>query len=510
MLSMIAILRNAALVAGVLLLGLALALLPLPLAAWLVLWSGVLLLALIDPLWALCAAVLAVPAQEVALLPGGLSPIQMALLLAAGTWALHIAAHPERPVRGGLPLVPLLLLLWALTLSSALTPYSQRLALTETLRWSTVVLVYLLARNSLRGGPSFRWRVGALVVCLLLAPAANAVFGLWQFVTGSGPESFEIAGGYVRAYGTIGKPNSFAGYLNMGWPLAVALALGAAWMLGRWLLHRPAPARPPLPRLPLLVFLGSGVAAGLLLAALLASFSRGGWVGAAGGAGAMLLGLLLLLEAGWRRRIWRGALAGGVAGALLLVVVGNAGLLPGALTQRVASITNNLRLFDVRTVEVSAENFAVVERMAQIQAAWSMVRAYPLTGVGPGNYTLAYEGGAGFADEPHLLHPWYTSRGHAHNYYLHIAAEAGSVGALAYLLLLLALAWQAVLALWRADGWLLRSISIGGCGIIAAIAVHNLFENLHVLNMGVQMGAVWGLLAAIASRTDEATGRDIA
>jgi O-antigen ligase len=284
----------------------------------------------------------------------------------------------------------------------------------------------------------------------------------------------------------------------------VALALGAAWMLGRWLVLHPAHMRPPLPRLPLLVLAGAGSAAGLLLAALVASFSRGGWVGAAGGTGAMLLALLLLLEPGWRRRIWRGALAGGVAGALLLGVVGNAGLLPGALTQRVASITNNLRLFDVRTVEVTGANFAVVERMAQIQAAWAMVQDHPLTGVGPGNYTLAYEGGAGFATQPYLLHPWYTSRGHAHNYYLHIAAEAGIMGALAYLLLLVALAGQALVALRRAQSWWLRSITIGGCGIIAAIAVHNLFENLHVLNMGVQMGAVWGLLVAIASRTDEA------
>jgi O-antigen ligase len=498
------LLRIAAL-AALLLLALALALLPLPLAAWLVLWGGVLLLALIHPLAALCAAVLAVPAQEIVLLPGGISPIQMALLLAAGTWALYAAARPVQPLRGGWPLLPLLLLLWALTLSSALTPYSQRLALTETLRWSTVVLVYLVALNSLHAGPSFPLRVGALVACLLLAPAANAVFGLWQFYTGSGPESFEIAGGYVRAYGTIGKPNSFAGYLNMGWPLAAALALGAAWVSGRWLLQHPPHAWHRLPRLPLLVLASAGAAAGLLLAALLASFSRGGWVGAVGGTGAMLLALLLLLEPGWRRRIWRGALAGGVAGALLLVVGGNAGLLPGALTQRVASITNNLRLFDVRTVEVSAANFAVVERMAQIQAAWRMLQDHPLTGVGPGNYTLAYEGGAGFAAQPYLLHPWYTSRGHAHNYYLHMAAEAGLVGALAYLLLLVALAWQAVAALRRAQSWWLRSISIGGCGIIATVAAHNLFENLHALNMGVQMGAVWGLLAAIASQAGEET-----
>ncbi len=76
--------------------------------------------------------------------------------------------------------------------------------------------------------------------------------------------------------------------------------------------------------------------------------------------------------------------------------------------------------------------------MAQIQAGWRMVRAHPLTGVGPGNYTPAYGDVAVF--------PWYASRGHAHNYYLHIAAESGLIGLLAYLALLGGLIAQALVA----------------------------------------------------------------
>jgi hypothetical protein len=29
------------------------------------------------------------------------------------------------------------------------------------------------------------------------------------------------------------------------------------------------------------------------------------------------------------------------------------------------------------------------------------------------------------------------------------------------------------------------------------VAAHNLFENLHVLNLGLQLGAVWGLLVCV-------------
>src|SRR5207244_4477150 len=80
------------------------------------------------------------------------------------------------------------------------------------------------------------WQAAGLVACLLLAPAADAAIGLAQFATGDGPSSFRIAAGspFVRAYGTIGAPNSFAGYLNMAWPLALALAVGAVrWAWGR-------------------------------------------------------------------------------------------------------------------------------------------------------------------------------------------------------------------------------------------------------------------------------------
>jgi O-antigen ligase len=479
-------------------LALALALLPLPIAALLLLGSALLLLALIDPIWAVGAAVLAVPVQVVVMLPGGLSFVQGALLLVAGAWGLRVLAMPARPVRIGRAGLGLALLLWALLLSSTLTPYSQTDALRETLRWSTVLLVYLAALNSLLSGGGLARRAAVLLIaCLLLGPLANGLLGLWQFFTGTGPESFLVAGGYARAHGTNGQPNSFAGYMNMAWPLALALALGAAWQGWQALRQALAGTRPAAPWWPwLLTLLGAGTAALLLLAALGASFSRGGWVGAVGGLGAMLLALLLVLRASLRRSI--APLAALAAGGLLaLLLLGSTGALPAALTQRASSIVGNLRLFDVRTVEATPENFAVVERMAQIQAAWRMLQDHPLTGVGPGNYTNAYEGIGTPTPAPYLVHPWYTSRGHAHNYYLHMAAEAGLIGLLAYLVLFGLLLWQALASLQSVRGWFWRSGTIGVCGIIAAVMTHNLFENLHVLNMGVQLGAMWGLLAAL-------------
>jgi O-antigen ligase len=458
-----------------------LALLPIPLLAQILGWGLAIGLALIDPVFGLYWAVLSVPVQELALLPGGLTYTQAAMLLAGGAWGLRALAHPERRVGWGRLLPPWAALLWALLLAALLTPYSRAEGLKETLRWAEAFLIWLLAVNTLRRP----WQIAGLVACLLLAPAADAAIGLAQFATGDGPPSFRLAAGlpFSRAYGTIGQPNSFAGYLNMAWPLALALAVGASLDFRFWILDLRASRQSKIKKLKSKLFLAlaSWLLAILLLAALVASFSRGGWVGAAAG----LLAMALLLG----RRAARLAIAAVVAAALLLAFGGL--VLPGAVAARLASITRSIALFDAGSAQVTGENFAVVERMAQLQAGWRMFAAHPLVGVGPGNYTPAYPDFA--------VLPWYASRGHAHNYYLHMAAEAGLLGALAYVALLGGVVRAGLVALRRAGSIFRHGTAIGCCGIIVTTAAHNLFENLHVLSMGVQLAAVWGLLCVLAT-----------
>lgn len=480
--------RGALLAAAALLLAIAIATLPLGPAALLVLGAIGAALALSDPLGALALAVLSVPVQELVTLPGGLSVTQAALLLAVASLAMHTLAHPERPLALGRLFPALAAFLWALALAAAFTPYSWAEAARETARWATVPLIYLLALRAVGGAGAAPWRAWVLVGCLLLAPAANAVVGLVQYWFGLGPESFLI-GARARAYGTIGQPNSFAGYMNQAWPLAAGVALFAlVGLLGG------APRRPAL-----LALAGAGAALALTGGALLASFSRGGWVGAAGGAAALAAAAAALLPRGLRPLLRRLAVGAG-AGLVALAILGGGGLLPDAVAGRLASLAGNLRLFDARGADITPENFAVVERMAHLQAAWTMLQRHPLTGVGPGNYSVAYEAPPPGGGRPTTVRPWYESRGHAHNYYLHIAAEAGLVGLAAYLALVGAVAAQAVRAVrsLRAArpgaGWLWCGVVAGGAGVVAAVATHNLFENLHVLNMGLQLGAIWALL----------------
>ena len=436
-------------------------------------------LAALGPIWGVYFVLLSVPIQQQIVLPGGTSFTQMAVLLMTAAWVLRLIAQPRRPIVTGALFWCWLALIGALLLATSLTPYDRAESLKATLRWVVAFLVWFVAVNTI----TQRWQLVGVVACLLAAPAAEALVGLYQFLVGAGPPSFRIVTSlpFVRAYGTIGQPNSFAGYMNMAWPLALALAIGASLAFlrrgqgtgdrGQGLQTR---------RFALVGVVLLWMVAGTLLLALGVSFSLGGWVGALAGC----LGLSISLGRRWA------LLALGLALALVaFIALGGVNLLPLAISGRVTRLTGMLSFFDPATVTVTPENFALVERMAQMKAGALMFLAHPLAGVGPGAYSLAY-GDVASA-------PWYASRGHAHNFYLHMAAETGVLGLIAYLLLIGGAFGQALNALRHANRLMARSAIVGCCGIIAAVAGHNLFENLHVLNLGVQLSGIWALATVL-------------
>lgn len=465
---------------------LALAGLPLWLAAALVGALIVVTLTIIEPAFGLYAAILSVPVQDLVTLPAGLTVTQAVVVLAFGTWALRVLAHPDRSLNLRL-LTPWLIFLGTQILSIVFTPYSKIEGLLQLARWVASFLAFVLTLGTITD----RRRAWGLVIALLLGPLIAAMIGLVQFVFPSlAPESFLIIGGnFARASATFGKPNPFAGYLNMAWPLALATGLYFVQLRGR----RPGAPQGQgtgaiKPYLSLLLAILLGGVTLLLLGGLFASYSRGGWLGAVAGLG------IMALVAGRRTAILAGL---ALLLALLIGLLGAFSILPPALTDRLTTITDNLRIFDAGEVTVTDENFAIVERMAQWQAGWRMFNAYPLLGVGAGNYNQAYP--------DYFVAPWSVSQGHAHNYYINTLAESGIVGLLGYVLLLGAMAREALRARRRLAGTVWGATAVGVCGIMAAVAGHNLFENLHVLNMGIQLSGVWGL-AVIAQRR----GADIA
>lgn len=439
-----------------------LALLPLKFAAALIVALLFVVLVVLDPVWGLYGALLSVPIQDLIILPAGLTVTQIVVALTAGTWFLRVLAHPDRTLGQRLQWPWLLFLVWQF-LTVLTTPYSLSLSLQQWARWVAAWLAFVLTLGTITD----RRRAWGLIVVLLLAPLIAALIGIYQFVDASGPASFLILGGrFARASSTFGKPNPFGGYMNMAWPVSLALTV---FFTLRW-------SREKGRRTLILALVAAGCTA-LLLAGLFASYSRGGWIGAV----FALLGLALL---GGRRTA---ATAGTVLVVCLLVgLLGAFSALPPVVVERIGAITNNIRIFDAGKEPVNDDNFAVVERMAHWQAAWNMWQAYPIFGVGPGNFNTAYP--------DFFVGRWSISQGHAHNYYLHILAESGFLGLVFYLILISAVTYQALRLrrIWRGTVW--EVVALGGCGIMLAVASHNVFENLHVLNLGMQLSGIWGLM----------------
>lgn len=365
-----------------------------------------------------------------------------------------------------IPLTPLfvsLVAMVAVVAISALQATDLALTAKETLKWLELLLVYLYVIAEMG---TYK-RAMTLLVFLFAGAVIESVIGLGQFALGIGPENFAI-GRFMRAYGTFDQPNPYAGYLGMLIPMAVG-----------FLLTRPSSrAR-------------NAVLAVLALAAggVVASLSRGAWVGIALAISAMMVFW------GTRSRLLLGvgALAMTPLGALAYM-----NLLPAEITDRIATAVDYFRFIDVRSQVVTSENWAVIERVAHWQAALDMISAHPLLGVGAGNYSAVYE--------QYMVPGWTLSLGHAHNFYLNMAAETGIPGLLVYLTVLVVAAIHVVRWLVRSRGegtaprqLLRRGILVGVLGALVASAIQNMFDNLFVHGMSIQLGMLLALAQLAAS-----------
>jgi len=469
------------------LLGVSLALLPWKWAALLVLGSIGLMVLIIQPQYGLCLLAFAIPfasAQGGILrsIPGlslgaanvGATELLIPLLL--GFWLARMVAARRIVVPHAFLLLPICFFIVAI-LFSTLSASSFELSAKEIVKWLEVLGIYLFMAGTVddRGGRLTVW-------ALLAAGSAEAMVGIYQFLRGIGPEGFVLFGRFMRAYGHFAQPNPFAGYLGLSIPLAYALTLRGLQMWRTW--GVPKTPRPG-PSLTQLVSYVVPVASFLLmLAAMSMSWSRGGWVG--------LAAALLVITVVRSRRALFVAIAVGLLVAYLLLI-GGAQYLPPALMQRVTGFLPYLGGIDVSSVEVTDANWAIVERMAHWQAALAMFSDHPWLGVGIGNYAVAYP--------QYALGRWRDPLGHAHNYYLNIAAEAGVIGLGAYIILVVACFAQAWRVMQRTKGYW-RAVALGTLGVLVHLSVHNLFDNLYVHSMNVQLALVLGLLCVAEKSVD--------
>lgn len=485
-------------------LAVAVASLPTESSALILLAAVILFLVLCEPLIGLSLALLAGPlgALENAILGGSvLDSGQVLLLLTVAAWIGNSMLR-RRVV---LPYTRLTIPLGLFMLISALTlpgAPSIELGVKELLKWVEITLIMMMVvdlvgsswRNEPLAAGSRNLSDGRdrILVMLLLAGLSQALLGIWQFgLRGEGPEHFAILGSFYRAYGTFEQPNPYGGFMNLTALLALGALLGRISMISRGgsgdenrsvkpyhLLKRLRSLAPsPGQLLVVAVIIGTSVTATL---GLVFSWSRGAWLGFAAGVAVLVLY--------WPKRRWHGLmlLFGTALLGLALFLVGTRfNVVPAGATDRLSNFRQDLFFGDVRGVDITNTNYAVLERLAHWQAALDMARDHLWLGVGFGNYEAAY------AD--YALINWPDALGHAHNYYLNILAEEGVIGLGAYLLLWLVVIWQTSVQLKRVR-WPERGVVLGLLAAWVAISVHHLVDKLYVNNIYIHLGVMFGLL----------------
>ena len=527
--------------------GVAVARLPLLWAVGLVGGTAVLILVFIQPLVGLALTLLLGPlgALENLILGGSsLDSGQLMLLLTLAAWLAKRLSQRQLIVPQTRLNVPFFVFLM-LTLVTLLAAPSLEFGLREWLKWVEMLLVMwlvvdLAGEQGRQGVGRGVWGVILVLGMLLVAGASQAVLGVWQFgLQGSGPEHFLILGRFYRAYGTFQQPNPFGGYMNLSALLAlgVVVVLLRVWWRGDWrqkIEDQQMVDNTPYPvptqnvhserewsstkaandtkqtkySVPFVSFVDSLAASpfgvirhrqfillvifitvcGMVaLVGLIASWSRGAWLGFAGGTAVLILF--------WPRRWWLGV---GLLfiGVTLLWGGLTFNLLPASIAERITTFGEDVTFGDARGVDINDVNYAVIERLAHWQAALDMVRDHFWLGVGFGNYEPAYN--------QYALINWPYPLGHAHNYYLNLLAEVGVLGLLAYVGVWTAVFWQTLSFIKQHHG-LLRGIALGLLAAFAALTIHHMVDKLYVNNIYIHLGAMLGLLQLLDRQSEACT-----
>ncbi len=333
----------------------------------------------------------------------------------------------------------------------------------EVIKWLELVVLLLIA-SALLTVQRARWLAAALV----FGACIQAALGLYQFIFRIGPEHFVIMGRFMRASGVFEQPNPFGGFLGLALPVTLSLALWAwgefvqrsgRWLNSLWALYYTA-------------------ATALIGLGLLASWSRGAWLGA-------VVGVLVVLVVRSRRAAILSAIGALAVASLALLGAFSPTAIPQPISERLADLPAYFGWADVLSQPVTDENFSVVERIAHWTAAQRMWERSPWFGVGAGNYAAVY---------PEVRLPrWEDPLGHAHNIYLNVLGETGLAGLAAFIVLwgaVVVWTWQRVRSSDQSnpDQRWLAAVAVGVLGLVAHLSTHNLVDNLFVRGIVVYIG----------------------
>jgi O-antigen ligase len=256
---------------------------------------------------------------------------------------------------------------------------------------------------------------------------------------------------------TFGNYNHLAGYLEMAIPLILGLFLTGFRRV----------------RLFLMIYLTS-----LMLAAIILSLSRGGWIG-------FLIGLVFMTAALVTNRYFEhrklmAALAGGFVVVALVVLAST-------------PVVERIRTFEQRG---ETPNFRV--RVTVWGGTVEMIRDHPLLGTGPGTFATVFTQ----YQPPGFVRRYFM----AHNDYLHFTSEVG-------LPLVIILAWM-IIALYRTGfnklknpSRLVRGATLGALSGVTAILFHSIVDfNLHIPANALLFTVLAAIVVAPVSKHDHGRG----
>ncbi|HWR40950.1 MAG TPA: O-antigen ligase family protein, partial [Patescibacteria group bacterium] len=302
------------------------------------------------------------------------------------------------------------------------------------------VLVYYLVVNNFRSPDQLR----RLVLTLLSSAALVLTYGFYQYYCGVDASAAEWVDGEqfpelkVRIFSTLENPNLLAGFLVIMLSLVTGLGLYARTRLWRVLA--------------MLLALALGV--GLVL-----TYCRGAWLG--------LLAVVLVCGLVYDRRcFW-------VLPVVPLVLLFN----QDALLERLLSIAN--------PTDTSA-----TLRMAMWGSTLEMIADKPLTGIGWGAYWMVFPSYDSFINDAS------TRMYHAHNTYLHLAAEIGLPGLTAFLLFVGCHARTALRIFRQKRQEWIAGLMLGILAAFAGMAVCGLTD--HLL-FSVQLSMLFWLLCSLVT-----------
>lgn len=394
--------------------------------------------------------VLSVPVQSGIMLPfvrGELTMTQLTLFGLIAGWG---AIFWRRKIWVDSIVVGFLLVLAAYVISF-LAVDNPSLWFQETYRWAVAGIFYVICRSVLHDWFGFRLVIWALIAGIGLV----TIMSLFQLASSSVPSHF-LVGGVLRVYASFGTPNTLAAYLEMSVPILLA-CIPIGWAVKgsidfthveKWLLI-------------LVPVVG--------LAVLLMTQSRGGLIGIAAACAVLWLQL-----PGKARAV--------SAATAVIVIAGFLATSPGQ-----SQFGRFADLFEETDRALYDESRSTYELGAGRGALWgaarTMIADNPLTGIGAGEFDESYR---------EYTPTWIDRfpRGQAHNVWLHMGAQAGIWGIIAYAWWFVASVWSVITARRRVTGRQLYWLITGVLAVFAAYTLHSLVDYLNVLSLGLLLSVL--------------------